>query len=58
MSSAQRNGVPHSNDTPHFYSNSRNLITIALWCLALGTHVILIPKLARELYQDARKRRS
>ena len=58
MSSAHHNGVPHTNNNAHFYSNPRSLITVTLWCIALGTHAILIPKLVREFYQDARKRRS
>ena len=58
MSSAQQNGVSPTNNNAHFYRNPRSLITVVLWCIALATHAILIPRLIRELYQDARKRRS
>lgn len=58
MSSAQQNGVSPTNDNAHFYSDPRSLITVILWSIALGTHAILIPKLVREFYQDARKRRA
>jgi hypothetical protein len=58
MSSAQQNSVSHTNNNTHFYSDPRSLITVVLWCIALATHAILIPKLVREFYQDAKKRRS
>ena len=58
MSPAQHNGTSHTNDTTHPNSNPRSLITVTLWCIALGTHIILIPKFIRELYQDSKKHRS
>ena len=58
MSSAQHNGVPHTNNNAHFYTHPRSLITVTLWCVALATHAILIPRLVRELYQDFKKHRS
>ena len=58
MSSAQHNGVPPTTNPSHFYSNPRSLITVVLWCIALATHAILIPRLVRELYQDIKKHRT
>ncbi len=56
MSSTQQSSVSHTNDNSHFYNNPRSLISVVLWGIALATHAILIPRLIRELYQDARKR--
>jgi hypothetical protein len=58
MSSAQQNGVSHTNDNAHFYSDPRSLITVILWCIALATHAILVPRLIREFYQDFTKHRA
>ncbi len=30
----------------------RNQVTVALWVIALSSHLILMPMLIRELYQD------
>ncbi|GAC1378446.1 MAG: hypothetical protein NVS4B7_01940 [Ktedonobacteraceae bacterium] len=33
-------------------ANRGNTITIALWSIALGSHLILMPMLIRELYME------
>lgn len=39
------------------YMHSANVVTLALWALALGSHAILLPIFIRELYEDITQHR-
>ena len=38
--------------------NWRSQVTVALWVIALSSHLILMPMLIRELYQDVVQKKS
>ena len=40
------------------YMRPANVVTLTLWALALGSHVILLPIFIRELYEDTAQHRS